>query len=514
MELKRKYFTNAVSIMVGLSLLNCAGIAEANAADYDTYYDPSYSSQRKPGWQVINGAYYYFGNDGQPVPGWVWFDDNSCSRFDNEGRLLESLEYKGGGWRYANASEELPNIINGWKLIDNKWYYFNHNLALGGWQKIGGTYYYFDKWSQMTTGWQQVHGTWYYMDASGRMTTGWQHVNSEWYYLASDGAMQNGWLQLDNSWYYLKSNGVMATGWTKVGNTWYYMNASGRMQTGWQEVNNTWYYLKPDGAMITGWNKVGDTWFYHNSSGAMKTGWNKVDNTWYYHNKSGAMLTGWQNIDKKWYYFDDSGAMAARKWVDNYYLKADGSMATSEWIGSYYVGADGVWDKNKKKEDESTKEDDHRNEVVGDTYYGADGQSVVFSGKHVGAYKGTVDSGRNCNGAAEYAVIIDFKSYDAATKTYTLDIACPLHFHGNNDSQQSSTEGDELYTFSNLKVSQHTLLYGGDLWDGRMYNQSLTRVQEVTVSCYDFNAEDGTVGIRINSAPGKIITDIYSVKLA
>ena len=121
------------------------------------------------------------------------------------------------------------NSKPGWKLIESKWYYYDHS-------------------DKAKTGWVK-DGAWYYLDETGVMQTGWQKVNGTWYYLDNSGAMQTGWIDQGGSWYYLNDSGAMETGWVNQGDTWYYLDNSGTMKTGWFQVGDKWYYSYPSGAL-------------------------------------------------------------------------------------------------------------------------------------------------------------------------------------------------------------------------------------------------------------------------
>lgn len=215
-----------------------------NAANSDgTYADLGYSVNITGGeWTVNAGSDGIDSNGNVNITGGVLTIQNSSSIGGDAGIDYDGSIYvsdtatvnnnfgvagpDGGG---MNAPSE---PINGWKLINDIWYYYVDSTALIGWQKING----------------------------------------HWYYMNSSGAMQTGWLNQDGKWYYLKTSGAMATGWQLIGSTWYYFNGSGSMQTGWKYIKSSWYYFRASGAMATGWVKWRGDWYYLSSSGAMVTG--------------------------------------------------------------------------------------------------------------------------------------------------------------------------------------------------------------------------------------------------
>lgn len=259
----------------------------------------------------------------------------------------------------------------GWDLVDGRWYYFNQDGAKHtGWLKLGSTWYWLDPQADgaMASGWYLVGGAWYYSDASGAMRTGWLRDNGTWYYLGSSGAMHCGWLLDGGSWYWLDATqgGAMAVGtavtdgllsgfdssgrWTGYASgwrkdrhgTWFYADAGGRVKTGWQHIGGSWYWLEPsrNGAMATGWALLNGSWYYLNPAhGAMCTGWVHVGGSWYSLSGSGAMRTGWYLEQGAWYYLDAGagGAMAQGLFAvggETYYAYGSGALATSCWVAT------------------------------------------------------------------------------------------------------------------------------------------------------------------------------------
>jgi glucan-binding YG repeat protein len=180
-----------------------------------------------------------------------------------------TVEFEGKPYT-DTKTEVLPALKPGWQEIDGAWYYYNADGTLKtGWLKSGSSWFYLDPdGGAMVTGWKKVSGTWYYFKSNGAMATGWQKVGSTWYYFQSSGAMVTGWQKISNVWYYFKSSGAMVTGWQKISNKWYYFESSGAMKTGWLKDGGKWYYLDSSGAMLVSTSKtIGGKTYYFNSSG-------------------------------------------------------------------------------------------------------------------------------------------------------------------------------------------------------------------------------------------------------
>lgn len=143
----------------------------------------------------------------------------------------------------------------GWQMIRGEWYYFDENgsLMLGWVCDTDGRWYYMNNDGSMATGWVKspASGLWYYMglDNGEMLTDCWicDPDSGRWYYLDSNGAMCTGWIMIDNTWYLLDKNGAMCTGWNMINGKWYLLAGDGMMLTGWQKVGDYYYYMGESG---------------------------------------------------------------------------------------------------------------------------------------------------------------------------------------------------------------------------------------------------------------------------
>ena len=115
-------------------------------------------------------------------------------------------------------------------------------------------------------GWALIDGKWYF-GVNGELVTGWLFDGYNWYYMDYSGVMQTGWVW-DGAWYYLSGSGAMQTGWVYDDLTWYYMDESGAMVTGWVWYNGNWYYMTFYGAMVTGDYTIDGVVNHFDSNGA------------------------------------------------------------------------------------------------------------------------------------------------------------------------------------------------------------------------------------------------------
>ena len=311
---------------------------------YDRYYEPCTGWQEvdgtkyhfdadgkmTAGWLEENDSWYYLDKDGQKTTGWLTLSGKKYY-FDQEGKMVTgTVNIDGKDYTFNESGElnvETPEVKSGWVQSGNKWYYYDNNQKVTGYQTIEGKKYYFDANGVMQTGWFKINGadyyatssgainaqwvgsgnTWYYVDADGKMITGFQTIAGAKYYFAESGAMQKGWFKIDNADYYATSSGAINAQWVGSGNTWYYVDADGKMVTGFQTIAGAKYYFAESGLMQTGWFKINGDDYYAASSGAIQAQWVKSGNNWYYVDANGKMVTGDYVIDEKVNRFDTNG---------------------------------------------------------------------------------------------------------------------------------------------------------------------------------------------------------------
>ena len=228
-----------------------------NGGDYSGwyYYDPV-NGDKKMGWQLIDGKWYYlsaFGArfGGQNIDGkQYYFDPVNC---DMKTGWISYPGYSGTDWNYYDPVS--GEKATGWRNIDGKWYYFLPH-ALKGFQKIGDKSYYFDPVnSDMKTGWISKQGypglEWYYYDPeSGEQLSGWQEIDGKKYYLTSNGAYSGHIYTID-------------------GKRYYFDPVTRELITGWFELYGSKYYADPNdgGALASNKTLVIDGVSYTFSSG-------------------------------------------------------------------------------------------------------------------------------------------------------------------------------------------------------------------------------------------------------
>ena len=269
------------------------------------YYYSSETGVMATDWQKVDGKWYYLHTDGSMATGW--------KKINNK-------------WYYLRASGSM--VTGSYKINERSHAFSSSGVWQGSWRKNNiGWWFKEADGSYPANQWKLITDKWYYFNNSGYMSTGWQKVNNTWYYLNPGGSMATGWKQLNSKWYYLRPSGSMVTGSYKINDRTYVFSSSGAWQGSWRENSTGWWFKEAEGSYPANqWKYLNDKWYRFDSSGYMSTGWQKINNKWYYLNPGGSMATGWKKVNKKWYYLYSSGAMAA-----------------NTMIGQYRVGSDGAW---------------------------------------------------------------------------------------------------------------------------------------------------------------------------
>ena len=229
------------------------------------------------GWVQNNGQWQYQDRDGYIVRNeWQKGADGKYRYLDSSGYIAVSTwiddEYYVGSdgimvtdsWLREDCSSETDSGI--------AWYYFDSRgqAVKEGWKKIDDVWYYFDDVGVMQTGW--VDENRYYTNENGQMLTGWQLLDppEDVSYDEDEEEEYDPFTQADNEgkyWYYFKSNGRKVTpdedsgneyGTVRIDGDYYCMNSDGAMQYGWKNVEGgssitSYKYIKSDGKMVTGW---------------------------------------------------------------------------------------------------------------------------------------------------------------------------------------------------------------------------------------------------------------------
>jgi len=320
-------------------------------------------------WQFIEGSWYYFDDQADPVKDRWLFANGYWYYFDCDGKILTSTITRIGSATYA---------FNNAGVVITAWFESADNVQPSSDPA--------DSSSAAAMSWQLINGYWYYfapeqnllptssLMPSISMAYGTQNIDGVIYELGGPdgGAMKTGWCWENGVWYFrdLESGKIVTSDWVQADNNLYYMDADGqKLSSTITQIGSSTYAFDDTGAMITGWYRSTDTaWLYLDFSGAAVSGWQYIDDkTYFFASEMNPMpdsslspgiymACGRQHIDASvyllgdpddgsvrtgWHYFGDSL---------NYYL-ADGTMAMGDWVYAPSPGApsysnfagDGQW---------------------------------------------------------------------------------------------------------------------------------------------------------------------------
>lgn len=317
-------------------------------------------------WKLINGVWYYFGNNGYMYDGETTEDgyylDASGAMATTEGW------YHGDSWVYVESGNK---VKTGWQYIGGSWYCFDDSgymmensctpdgyyvgadgaqVTNEGWQSDGVGWSYVMEGGSVVYGEKTIAGKEYYFNEYGSMLS--FAVSPDGYYFGESGARQTeeGWYdELDAYYYYVKEDGTAAIGWQTIDDDEYYFSESpysyglmsrraeidGKLigQDGRVLIDDNWkldagslYYLDEQGEPVTGWQIINDEYLYFEGSGELSYGCATADkyllgmdgyivdekgwytaagNITYYISEEGTVLTGWNQMNGNWYYFDE-----------------------------------------------------------------------------------------------------------------------------------------------------------------------------------------------------------------
>ena len=97
----------------------------------------------------------------------------------------------------------------GWLETDSGWTYYRYGQAVSGW------FYY--------------NGLRFWQDIDGSTPNGWKKIDDEWYYFNQSSGVWRGWLETSEGTYYLKADGTRATGHITIQGQLHYFDASGKL---------------------------------------------------------------------------------------------------------------------------------------------------------------------------------------------------------------------------------------------------------------------------------------------
>ncbi len=281
------------------------------------------------------GRYYYYGDDAQPVSGFVTINGVNYY-FYSDGSMYSSTSFTVDGKNYyADTNGKVTELKNGWNKINGKYFYVKDNRVCSSCvEKIGDKYYGFGYSGAM------------YEDTSFSINTYDSESNSgvdKYYRAKKDGSLYvNEWYKtLGNRdeyyYYYYGEDGVAPSGIATVDNTTYYFYYNGQLAKNTTVVENSVNYVVNENGVAkelknNAWTKIDGKYYYVKDGEILKNTIEKIGNNYYYFNNAGQML----DDDTILFSQDNDGT------ISSYYIRAkkDGALYHNEWYkdeyGRYY----------------------------------------------------------------------------------------------------------------------------------------------------------------------------------
>lgn len=162
-----------------------------------------------------------------------------------------------------------------------------------------------------TLGWNMSAGGWWYLDSDGTFpTNGWKQINNRWYFFDVNGFRQTGWILHENLYYYLGEDGALyqntvtpdghrvnADG-VRIFSTNQDVSISTSIPKGHVQENKGWRYYDADGRFaVSTWKLINGKWYYFDAQGYSETGWHLENGLYYYLGKDGALLVNTMTPD-------------------------------------------------------------------------------------------------------------------------------------------------------------------------------------------------------------------------
>ena len=514
------------------------GIWYEAAAGMRYYYGPNYY---KLTWADIDGATYYFGEDGIRFEGYRTIKDSRFSKdddyrmyqFDENGKYIRTMTGNGllvtdnGTYYLVDGYARYSGLM----LIDNEYYYFRSNgIAATGEYKVSKTNgllpegtYTFDETGKMIKK-NGFEGEYYYVDGVVHMT-GMTKVGDDYYYFSTtNGQMtrnttravyifdvsceagkfvsgatytfdaegklvipvKNGF---EGDYYYVDGE-IQMTGMTKVGDDYYYFSTTNGQMT--RNITRTVYIF--DGSCEAGKFVSGETYTFDAEGKLVLPVKNGFDGDYYY--VDGVIqMTGMTKIGDDYYYFSTTDGKMSRNTTRTVYI-FDASCEEGKFIpgDTYTFDAEGKLAISVK------------NGFEGNYYYYVDGVIQMTGMTKVGNdyyYFSTTD-GKMTRNTTRTVYIFD-GSCEAGKfvsgATYTFDAEGKLVL-----TIKNGFDGDYYYVDDVIQMTGMTKI-GDDYYYFSTTNGKMTRSTTRTVYIFDISCEGKfTAGATYTfDAEGKLV---------
>ncbi len=256
-----------------------------------------YHNYRKQyGWINLSGQRYHADANGFIQTG--WFQDESGIYY---------LDPNNGGLAAVGFAD-----------IDGAHYYFNENgQRCTGLLNLGGTVYYANADGQCQRGFVQLEDGIRYFDEQYVMHTGLTPIGDKLYLFDANGLMLTGMHALETGKYMFGADGIALSGWysNEQGQRFYFGQGNAAV-VGIQTIDKDVYLFGDDGVMFTGWSGDVSSRFYFGPDGKMLKGWNVIDGQTYYFAEDGKMALGFASLKDGIYYLDPADGHRVLGWLE------------------------------------------------------------------------------------------------------------------------------------------------------------------------------------------------------
>lgn len=253
------------------------------------------AKEKTAGLQKVDGKYYYFGEDGTALTGWIEIDGNmyyfapdSGQAYTNTTEVINDVEYvfSSEGIATEKTSDEILTDEN---LGEENQEEFTQD------DPSSSTDETFSQNPDSTSATEQEN-------VGDGLVGGSEDLENE------ETTDEFHGKELEISEEQDKTEESILSGWDESSGKLRYYSTSGEYLTGKCEVGGNWYYFDDDGVCLKNqWITDGEKKYYAMSNGVLRVGWLSFGNTYYYCNSNAEIVIGWQTIDGLRYYFDDNG---------------------------------------------------------------------------------------------------------------------------------------------------------------------------------------------------------------
>ena len=331
------------------------------------YYDPQ-TGEKLKWWHKDETGVFYLQRDGsveqglQTINGIVYYVENNYIYFGEKEIKGYIYVFNDGNGELKYGSVRLNNgklmliekngnhFKNGWIIYNNNVYYQEDGYLVEGFKTIDNKTYYFEKNTGIRKQWWQQDETGvFYLDYDGSVSQGLQFINGILYYVENN-YLYFGEKEIDGKIYvFNQGNGELKYGSVRLENGKLILNDKRgiHFQDGWITYNNNTYYQK-DGYILEGFNDIGTKrYYFEKNTGIRKQWWQQDENGIFYLDYDGSIKQGLQKINGIYYYIENDYVYFGDKVIDDLAYKfnqGNGELVTGLFTDStgniHYVTKD------------------------------------------------------------------------------------------------------------------------------------------------------------------------------